>query len=675
MFWCFTALGILVFGGLAAALVRQPAAARCLGAASCVAGCLAGLVPAAGVLTGGRTLTSELPWTLPHGALRLELDPLSALFAAAILGLSALASVYGAEYLAHSGSHASHGDPVAVSPALPGLPWLHYNLLVAGMFGVVLARNGLLFLLAWEVMSLASFFLVVHDSHLARSREAGWTYLVATHLGTAFLLAFFLVLGREAGSLDFARFPVRGSLEPSTVSLLLALALVGFGTKAGLVPLHVWLPEAHPAAPSHVSAVMSGVMIKTGVYGLLRALVLVGPGPRGWAWVFIGAGAVSMLYGVLFALSQRELKRVLAYSSVENVGVILLGTGLGLLGLETANAPAAVAGFAGALLHVVNHAAAKGLLFLGAGSVLHGAGTGDLERLGGLLRRLPRTGASFFVGAAALSALPPLGCFTSEFLVYLSAYRGLVLGGPSAAVPSIVAIAVLALAGGLAAACFVRLVGVVFLGEPRGPEAAGAHEAGLAMTLTQRVLAAVCVILGLSAPILTAGLGPVLQPLMPDQLSGLASGLSLAAEPLTLAVRVALGTLLAAALLIGLVKFLMRGRSVEAGSTWGCGYSFPSSGMQYTASSFSRPLTESFDVLLRSRREAPRVDGLFPAATELATSTPDLCTSVGYGPFFRGLSRALLSFRRLQHGRLQSYILYLLLTLVGLLAWLHFTVR
>jgi formate hydrogenlyase subunit 3/multisubunit Na+/H+ antiporter MnhD subunit len=231
--------------------------AHWLGAGSCVAGCVAGLVPVAGVLTGGRTLSAELPWTLPHGALNLELDPLSAFFAAAILGLSALAAVYGEEYLGNAGgSHPAPAGPDATArswPApsrLPGLPWLHYNLLVAGMFAVVLARNGLLFLLAWEVMSLASFFLVVHDSHLARSREAGWTYLVATHLGTAFLLAFFLVLGRESGSLDFARFPARGALDPSTVSLLLALALVGFGTKAGLVPLHVWLPEAHPAAPS-----------------------------------------------------------------------------------------------------------------------------------------------------------------------------------------------------------------------------------------------------------------------------------------------------------------------------------------------------------------------------------------------------------------------------------------
>ena len=442
-----------------------------------------------GVLVSGQSQSLRLAWPLPLGSANMEIDPLSAVFAAAIALVTMLAAVYGSEYLQ---THAGRKNL--------GVSWFFFNLLTASMLLVVVARNGVLFLMSWELMSLASFFLVTLEDEKESVRRAGWIYLVAMHLGTAFLLALFLLLGKNAGSLDFER--LSAAAAPSGVLFL--LAVIGFGTKAGFIPMHVWLPEAHPAAPSHVSAVMSGVMIKTGIYGLLRMLTLLGPPPAWWGWTLVAIGVVSGVLGVLYALSQHDLKRLLAYHSVENIGIIALGLGVGVLGISYGNPAMAALGFTGGLLHVVNHAVFKSLLFLGAGSVLHATGTGELDRLGGLLKRMPVTGATFLIGAAAISGLPPLNGFVSEFLIYLGAVAG--LGGQAGAAPawplmSVLVVGGLALIGGLAAACFTKAFGIVFLGEPRSDEAAHAHEAGAAMRWPMVVLAGLCVLIGLAAPL------------------------------------------------------------------------------------------------------------------------------------------------------------------------------
>ena len=384
------------------------------------------------------------------------------------------------------------------------------------MLLVVVARNGVLFLMSWELMSLASFFLVTLEDEKESVRRAGWIYLVAMHLGTAFLLALFLLLGKNAGSLDFERLSTAAA--PSGVFFL--LAVIGFGTKAGFIPMHVWLPEAHPAAPSHVSAVMSGVMIKTGIYGLLRMLTLLGPPPAWWGWTLVAIGVVSGILGVLYALSQHDLKRLLAYHSVENIGIIALGLGVGVLGISYQNPTMAALGLTGGLLHVVNHAVFKSLLFLGAGSVLHATGTGELDRLGGLLKRMPVTGATFLIGAAAISGLPPLNGFVSEFLIYLGAIAG--LGSQAHIAPawplmSVLVVGGLALIGGLAAACFTKAFGIVFLGEPRSGEAAHAHEAGAAMRWPMVVLAGLCVLIGLAAPLWPLVLQPAVAVILPEK--------------------------------------------------------------------------------------------------------------------------------------------------------------
>ncbi len=434
-----------------------------------------------------------------------------------------MGAIYGIPYLRACSGHKS-----------PGPVWFFYNLLVGGMAVVLIARDAVLFLVAWEVMSLASFFLVTFEHEHEQVSRAGWTYLVATHLGTTFLLAMFVLLGRACGSTDFAGFGDAAGGASAGAGAIFLLAVIGFGTKAGFMPLHVWLPEAHPAAPSHVSALMSGVLIKTGIYGLMRTLTFLGPPPAWWGWLLIGIGLVSGVLGILFALAQHDLKRLLAYSSVENIGIIALGLGVGMLGLSRESAPMAVLGFGGGLLHVLNHACFKGLLFLGAGAVLHGTGSRNIDRLGGLLKSMPWTGWTFLVGAIAICGLPPLNGFLGELLIYLGALEGVHQAcGVHLLLPVSVA-AGLALIGGLAMACFAKAFGIAFVGEPRSPEAAGSHECGRLMRVPMLALARACIVIGLSGPM-------VLRPVAP----AIAEASGLAAETVRAATAKASGVLAA----------------------------------------------------------------------------------------------------------------------------------
>lgn len=548
-----------------------------------------------------------------------------------------------------------------------GSSWFFFNLLVASMVMVVLAYNAVLFLVAWELMSLASFFLVTFEDEKESVCEAGWTYLVATHLGTAFLLVLFLVLGRQAGSLDFDRFlAVSGSTSP-IAGVAFFLALIGFGTKAGFMPFHVWLPEAHPAAPSHVSALMSGVMIKTGIYGLLRTLTFLGHPESWWGWVLIGIGLASGLGGVLFALAQHDLKRLLAYHSVENIGIIALGLGIGVLGLALNQTALAVLGLAGGLLHVLNHALFKGLLFLGAGAVIHATGTRNIDHLGGLIHRMPLTATIFLTGSVAICGLPPLNGFLSEFLIYVGAFAG--IGLPGITVWVTVTIAGLAMIGGLAAACFTKAFGIVFLGEPRNDQARHGHEVGVAMRAPMTVLALGCVAVGFLAPQAVAAMKPVIRSLTGLGESDVAGSLFLAIEPLRWVVPASGIFVLMVGMLVCLRYRLLAGRKVSLSGTWDCGYVRPTGRMQYTASSFAQPLTNMFGFLLRTRRRLEAPDGFFPEHAALHTEADDFFQQNLFRPAFRCIERLLLRLHWLQQGRVQFYILYVAVTLLVLLVW------
>ncbi|RPI21593.1 MAG: hypothetical protein EHM61_24365 [Acidobacteria bacterium] len=481
----------------------------------------------------------------------------------------------------------------------------------------------------------------------------------------------FILLGRSTGSLDFGVWAAQaGGVDLRSTSLLFVLALIGFGSKAGMIPFHVWLPEAHPAAPSHVSAVMSGVMIKTGIYGLLRSLTFFGEPLSWWGWLLIGLGIASGVLGVLFALAQHDLKRLLAYHSVENIGIILLGLGLGVLGSSLGLPGLAMLGFAGCLLHVLNHALFKGLLFLGAGSVLRATGSRDMEHLGGLIKRMPWTALTFLVGAAAISGLPPLNGFVSEMLIFVGGFRAIADGEVTAVLAGAGAVAGLALISGLAIACFTKAFGIVFLGESRTECAKGATEAPRTMLVPMAVLAVSCIVIGLAAPWIVGSVAPVLV---------LTTGLpraSMAEELITVSGalgKASLGGLVlitAVGLLAVLRRKLLRDRQVETARTWDCGYARPTARMQYSASSFAQPITEAFKGVLGTRTQIVLPPVPFPDGASFSSETPDPWLERFYKPGFSGIAVLASKLRWLQHGNIHLYVLYIALALLAMLVWM-----
>jgi hydrogenase-4 component B len=654
------AIATFLAGGVLSLLVGKcPRLACVVGAAGMVIGCVPAVTAAVRSLASGATSEMQLFWQMPLGSARMVLDPLAAWFVLPIAVICALAAVYGGQYLQHYSARKNLGGS-----------WFLFNLLAASMLLVVVAGNGVLFLMAWEMMSLASFFLVGFESEKSEVRRAAWTYLVAMHIGVAFLLVMFTLLGKDAGTLNFNRL----ASPPGMAGVIFVLAVIGFGAKAGFIPMHVWLPEAHPAAPSHVSAVMSGVMIKTGIYGLLRILTLLGPAPAWWGWTLLAIGVISGVFGVLCALAQRDLKRLLAYSSVENIGIITLAIGLGLLGVAYGRPVMAGLGFGGALLHVLNHSMFKSLLFLGAGSVLHSTGTRRIDRLGGLMKRMPATGTAFLVGAAAICGLPPLNGFVGEFLIYFAALVGL-RNGTAASVAScgtlsVTAIGSLALIGGLAAACFTKAFGIVFLGEPRSDEAAASHECGFWMRASMAILALGCIAAGLAAPLWLTALQPAVNSIVPPAIrDSVAVGLNRGVIPLGY---VSAGSCVLASLIVVLVLarwLILKGRTVGAAETWGCGYTAPTSRVQYTGSSFTWPLIFLFRLFVRPVEIICPPQGLFPAGAELRTGSPDVFQRYVYGPLFSGVAKLAVKLRWLQQGRIQLYVLYIGLTMLALLIW------
>jgi hydrogenase-4 component B len=643
---------ILLSGILSLTLRRYPAAASVAGVGGIVTGCLVGLIPTIISLYSGQIDSIKWNWTVPGGSFSVGIDPLSALFLLLIFGISVPVSIYGASYLWRSrGNHDL------------GVAWFFTSVLIAAMAIVVIARNSVLFLVAWEVMSLSSLFLVLSENKKSEVQAAGWIYIVAAHLGTAFLFVFFILLGK-GGSLEFDQF------APSAYpGLLFILSVIGFGTKAGFVPLHVWLPEAHPAAPSHISALMSGVMIKMGIYGILRTLIFLGSPAEWWGWLLLGIGLTSGVLGVLFAITQHDLKRLLAYHSVENIGIISIGLGIGVLGISYQEPMIAILGFGGGLLHVVNHSLFKGLLFLGAGSVVHSTGTREIDKLGGLMKKMPWTGAVFLIGSIAICGLPPLNGFISEFLIYLGALQTGSAFHSRMAVASLVTIIGLSLIGGLALACFTKAFGIVFLGEPRTAHAIDVHDAGIAMIISMAILAAGCMAIGLLAPFAFGMLAPVIAQV--SQISSGTTGELLVQGTSTLyKVIIAFSICCGLIVLIALFRLgLLRGKKAEQTVTWDCGYALPTSRMQYTASSFAQPLLDLFRMLLGTRRKHLQIEGVFPKAVTLHTATPDIFQRLLFRPIFIGIQNGLDAFRWLQHGNVHLYILYILITLLTLMFW------
>jgi hydrogenase-4 component B len=595
------------------------------------------------------------PWLIPGAEFSVALDGLSAIFLLPIFLISLLGNVYGLAYWKQT-EHPQNGRKLRV----------FYGTLTAGMALLVIAHNGILFLFGWEIMAISAFFLVSTEDHEKEVREAGWLYLVATHAATLCLFALFALLRTANGS--FALVPLNPDrLTPGLATAIFILALIGFGLKAGIMPLHIWLPSAHAAAPSHVSAIMSGVLIKMGIYGLVRVTSLLPNPPLEWGGVVLGLGVVSGVLGVAFAIGQHDLKRLLAYHSIENIGIIVMGLGLALMGRSLGREDWVILGLGGSLLHVWNHAIFKSLLFLSAGSVIHTTHTREIDLLGGLAKGMRWTALCFLVGAVAICGLPPLNGFVSEFLVYLGLFGTLGDGrGPSFAAPAF-AVPALALIGALALACFVKVYGAVFLGTARSDHARHAHESPPAMLGPMGVLVACCFLIGL-APLLIA-------PIIGQGVSAWAPGLKDAGPRLValapLGWITAMGLGLIAALLAGGTGLWLRLRHsiVAKAATWGCGYVAPTPRMQYTSSSFAQMLVGLFGWALRPRTHKPRNLPLFPQKTAFHSETPDTVLDEAVLPAFRFGAWLFSWFRVFQQGSIQTYLLYIFVALIALLLW------
>ncbi len=579
---------------------------------------------------------------VPH----LRLDAISALFLALLSVVGGAGAAYSREYW---------GDHHYPRSAGRGRQWWSASLLAMGL--VLTVSNGLHFLIAWELFALGGYFLITLESRGKKVRAAGWLYLGASHAGTLCLFAFFALVAARTGSWELGpQLRDQAALAP-----LFWLALVGFGVKAGVFPLHVWLPSAHANAPSHVSALLSAVAIKMGVYGIVRFSGWL-PMPVEAGWVVIALGAVGALFGIAFAFAQNDLKRLLAYCSVENVGVILVGLGAALLGERYGHAGWGRLALGGALLHVWNHGLFKALLFFGAGSVLHATGTRDIGRLGGLWKRMPWTAGLFALGSVAVSSLPPLNGFVGEWLIYLGLFEAGTVHSAAAWAAMPVAI-VLGMAGALALASFAKAGALVFCGAPRTKRTAVAHEAGRWMIGPMLLLGGLCLAIGL--------LPALLWPLV-DRVAGAWNPAWAGAETAPAAL-VTLGrlhgvlVLLAAAAVFFVVR-RSRANGLSRGLTWDCGYAAPTGRMQYSGGSFAGIGAGWFFWLLRIERVVQRPRGLLPESARRVERVPETVLEKWIGPVAGGVMRVSAAVRRLQHGRVQYYLLYLVAGLATLAA-------
>lgn len=583
---------------------------------------------------GGWRIGGELP--------RLRLDGVSGLFLALVAGVGGLGSLYALEYWS---------DRERPDSAGRGRAW--WSILMLSMMGVLLCANGLHFLMIWEAFAVSAFFLITLDRRRPAVRAAGWLYLGASHAGTLVLFAFFAWLAARTGTWNLGPWRDRDDLAG-----LFWLALGGFGVKAGVFPLHLWLPNAHANAPSHVSAMMSGVAIKMGLYGIVRFSGWL-PLPSGAGWVVLALGACGGLVGAAFALAQNDLKRVLAYCSVENVGVILVGIGAGMLGREAATADWGRLAMAGALLHIWNHGLFKALLFFGAGSVLHATGTREMSRLGGLWRGMPWTAGLFALGSVAITALPPLNGFVSEWLIYLGLFASAVAPG-ALAKPVLPVVIALGVTGALALAAFVKAGAVVFLGAPRSKPARQAHECGWWMRVPMLLAGSACLGLGLFPFLAWPFLARAAFDWNPMWSDGRMPGALLSLGWWQVSLAAVLGT----AWLI--LARRIRRRGTRRALTWDCGFAAPTPRMQYTAGSFAGIAVGWMRRAMRTEVQWRRPRGYFPGPSSRLEKIPETVLERVVVPMAGVVLELAEWLRRRQHGRLPDYILYLVAGLAAI---------
>ncbi|MBI4654350.1 MAG: hydrogenase 4 subunit B [Nitrospirae bacterium] len=554
-----------------------------------------------------------------------------------------------------------------------GLMGFLFNIFILSMYAVVLSGNIITFLISWETMSIISYFLVTFDRD-EKSAKAGLVYAVMTHIGTAFLIVLFMILYRYTGDMGFSGIKGLSSQIPEDMkSLVFIFSIIGFGTKAGIIPFHTWLPRAHPAAPSNISSLMSGVMIKTGIYGFIRiSMDIMGPGPEWWGIAIIVIGAVSSILGVMYALMEHDLKRLLAYHSVENIGIILLGIGASMVfrssGMLALSSLALIAG----LYHTLNHAVFKGLLFLGAGSVMHATHTKNMEDMGGLIKSMPYTGLFFLVGSVSICALPPFNGFVSEWLTYQSLLLGFKSTSITSKIISPLGGAALALTGALAAACFVKAFGISFLGMPRSCHAENVKESSLSMIIGMGILALLCLLFGVFPGIVLTIIQPVSFMLTGSH--------GMAYKGIFIGISETLSTLSPAAILITMIVmsistliFILtvgRKKRIIYGDSWDCGIPWLTPRMQYSAAAFTKPVRMIFKRIYLPTRELKvsyLVKPFFVKSIEYSGEITPFFEKYIYDPVTGFIHKLAGKVKILQSGSLHLYLAYILITLILLL--------
>jgi len=610
-------------------------------------------IPVVNILFTGKIMEKIFYLPEPIGKVSLIIDPLSAFFILIISVMSLVGIIYSIGYI----------EPYLNKNKNISSHFLFLSILICSMLMVVTVQNALFFLIVWEIMSLSSFFLVIFESEKKEVLAAGINYLIYMHMSIIFIILGFIMLSIKSGSLDFNSF--KAVLESNQIFAdgVFICLFVGFGIKAGFVPFHNWLPKAHPAAPSHVSGIMSGVMIKTGVYGILRILTLISSLTECISYFVLTISVITALFGILYATAQRDIKKLLAYSSIENIGIIGIGISIGMLGLTYHNNLVAILGFSGGLLHLLNHSIFKEILFFCAGAVYKQSLIKNMEQLGGLAKKMPYTAALFLVGSLSICALPPFNGFISEFLIYIALLKGFAINNIFVFILLTISMASLALVGSMAVLCFTKVFSIVFLGTPRSQKAEQVKEDVPFIMILPIILSAVfALLIGLFPQFaIKIVLSPVIFILKNNQI------LNQISMPISLMKTVSLscfGFITMILVIFGIRQLNFKNKKIDIQNTWSCGYQATNNRMQYTGSSYVSPFLSMLKPFFIKHFDIKKPKELFPKEAHFKLNFEDIEEFYIINPLIRADERFLALFQWIQGGNTQQYILYGLIFLV-----------
>jgi len=610
-------------------------------------------IPAVYTLFTGKILTKIFYLPEPIGNFSLIIDPLSAFFIMIISLMSLIGVIYCIGYI----------QPYLNKNKNISSHFLFLTVLIASMLCVVTIQNALLFLIVWEIMSLSSFFLVIFENDRKEVLAAGINYLIYMHISIIFIILGFIMLSVKSGSLDFNSFKsILASNQVFANGIFICL-FIGFGIKAGFVPFHNWLPKAHPAAPSHVSGIMSGVMIKTGIYGILRILTLMNLPNECISYFVLIISVITALFGIFYATAQRDIKKLLAYSSIENIGIIGIGISLGMLGLTYHNNLVALLGFSGGLLHLLNHSIFKEILFFCAGAVYKHTHIKNMEQLGGLAKKMPFTTVLFLIGSLAICALPPFNGFISEFLIYIALLKGFAIKNIYTLILLVISIASLALVGSIALLCFTKVFTITFLGIPRSEKAETVKEdVSFIMILPIILLAVFVLLIGLFPQYaIKIVLNPAIFILKNNQIS---NQLLMPIKLMQTISFCCFGFIALILVILGIRQFVLKNKKIDIQNTWSCGYQSVNNRMQYTGSSYVSPFLSMLKPFFIKHFDIKKPKEIFPKEAHFKLNIEDIEEFYIINPLIRADERFLALFQWFQGGNTQQYILYGLIFLV-----------